>query len=80
VRVWVASGTGRQRALRFIAVFNLNDAPASLEAPWDKLGLDRGKRVPSDLWDGNRLPASDRLKIELPAHGSVLYALSARGE
>jgi alpha-galactosidase len=80
VRVWVASGTGRQRALRFIAVFNLNDAPASLEAPWDKLGLNRGKRVPSDLWDGNRLPASDRLKIELPAHGSVLYALSARGE
>ena len=80
VRVWVASGTWPQRSLRFIAVFNLDDQPASLEAPWEKLGLDRGQRVARDLWDGGRLPESDRLKIMLPAHASVLYALDTRGE
>ena len=42
VRVWVASGTGRPQSVRFLAVFNLDDKPASLEAPWDKLGLASG--------------------------------------
>jgi hypothetical protein len=76
VRVWVASGTGQQRSLRLLAVFNLNGAPASVEAPWDKLGLDAGRWVARDLWEGQPLPPSDRLKIVLPAHGCVLYAVS----
>ncbi|MFL6601944.1 MAG: glycoside hydrolase family 27 protein [Steroidobacteraceae bacterium] len=75
VRVWVASGTGRERSLRFLAVFNLDDEPASVEAPWDKLGLDSGDLVARDLWTGRRLAAADRLKIVLPAHGCVLYAV-----
>jgi alpha-galactosidase len=78
VRVWVASGTGRQQSLRFLAVFNLDDKPASLEASWDKLGLDSGNVVPRDVWDGHHLASSDRLKIVLPAHGCVLYELNTR--
>jgi alpha-galactosidase len=77
VRVWVASGTGREKSVRFLAVFNVDDKPASLEAPWDKLGLDSGNRVPRDLWEDHRLAASDRLKVVLPAHGCVLYAVSS---
>jgi len=56
-------------------VFNLDDEPASVEAPWDKLGLDSGDLVARDLWTGRRLAAADRLKIVLPAHGCVLYAV-----
>ena len=43
-----------------LAVFNLNDKPATLEAPWNTLGLDSGKLAARELWDGHRLPASDR--------------------
>jgi hypothetical protein len=78
IQVWVASGTGRQQSLHFLAVFNLDDKAASLEAPWDKLGLASGKLVARDLWEGKRLPESDALKIILPAHGCVLYAVDTR--
>jgi alpha-galactosidase len=79
VRVWVAAGTGRQRALRYLAVFNLDDKVASVAAPWDQLGLGSGTLVPRDLWEGRRLPGSSGLQVVLPAHGCVLYALGAPG-
>jgi len=70
VRVWVASGkTGR----RLLAVFNLDDKPASVEAAWDQLGLSPGSHAANDLWWGYGLAASDRLRLTLPAHGSALY-------
>ena len=77
-RVWVASGTGRQQSVHFLAVFNLEDKPASLEAPWAKLGLASGKLIARDLWESHRLAPSDSLKLVLPAHGCVLYAMSTR--
>jgi alpha-galactosidase len=75
VRVWVASGSGAQQSLRYLALFNLADTAASLEAAWDKLGLNAGSLAVRDLWTGQRLAQSDELKIVLPAHGSVLYAV-----
>ena len=78
VRVWVASGTGREQSVRFLAVFNVDDKPATLEARWDQLGLPSGKLVPRDLWEGRRLAPGDRVKIVLPAHGCVLYAVNIR--
>jgi alpha-galactosidase len=75
VRVWVASGKAGRQSRRFLAVFNLDNRPASLEAPWDKLDLAPGKHAARNLWDGDRLAASDSLKIVLPVHGSVLYAV-----
>jgi len=69
-RVWIATGAEGQR---FLAVFNLDDKPASLETTWDKLGLDAGNHAARDLWDGHRVNASDRLKVALPPHGSALY-------
>jgi len=76
LRVWVASGTGREATLRFLAVFNLDDKAVSVEAPWDKLGLEAGRFVVRDLWEGRRLGVSDRLDVNLPSHGCVLYAVS----
>jgi alpha-galactosidase len=74
-RVWMASGKNGQR---YVAVFNLDSPPASLEAAWDKLGLAQGKHAARDLWTGQLLAASDRLKVVLPAHGCVLYAVDLR--
>ena len=78
VRVWVAAANGRDRSQRFLAVFNLDDGPASLDVSWDKLGLPSGSLTARDLWEGHNLPASAGLKIELPAHGCILYAVSPR--
>jgi hypothetical protein len=78
LRVWVASRSGALRTRQFLAVFNLDNRSASLEVSWDKLGLDPGSHVARDLWDGRWLAASDTVKIILPAHGSVLYAVDTR--
>ena len=78
VRVWVASGTGRQQSIRFLAVFNLNDKPATLEASWDTLGLSSGKLSARDLWEDHPLAPATALQIVLPAHGCALYALNTR--
>jgi alpha-galactosidase len=72
VRVWVASGKGDER---YLALFNLDDKPLVLEAPWNELGLDAGKYAVRDLWNGQQPGSSTRLKIDVPPHGSVLFAL-----
>jgi len=78
VRVWVASGTGRERSQQFIAVFNLDDKPVSVEARWDELGMPSGTLTARDLWHGHTLAAASGLKIQLAAHECVLYAVSPR--
>ena len=76
VRVWVASGTGRERSQRFIAVFNLDDKPIAVDASWNKLGLPSGTLTARDLWTGHTLAAAASLKIQLNAHECALYAVS----
>jgi len=77
VRVWVATGTQPHGSERYVAVFNLDDHVTSVEATWQQLGLGSGKLGARDVWNGQRMTDSDRLKVELPAHGCVLYALHA---
>ena len=77
VRVWVATGTQPHGSERYVAVFNLDDHVTSVEATWQQLGLGSGKLGARDVWNGQRRADSDRLKVELPAHGCVLYALHA---
>ena len=71
-RVWIAAG---QAGERYLAVFNLDDKPASLQASWEQLGMAAGRHAARELWSGHRLRASARLQMELPAHGCVLYAV-----
>jgi hypothetical protein len=81
-KVWVAAGTGARQSQRYLAVFNLDDKPASLEAPWNTLGLKEEASThltARDLWTGHTLSATDHLKVTLPPHGSILYALDTRG-
>ena len=72
VRVWVASGKAGER---YLAVFNLDDKPASPNASWEQLGVASGKHAARELWSGHRLEASDRLAIGLPANGCALYVV-----
>ncbi|GLQ87441.1 glycoside hydrolase family 27 protein [Dyella flagellata] len=72
MRVWVADGEAGER---YLAVFNLDDKPASLDASWEQLGLASGKHAARELWSGHRQEASGRLTISLPAHGCLLFAV-----
>lgn len=49
---------------------------SSAEASWSELGLDPGPHTARDLWDAHCTTASDNLKLNFPAHGCALYAVS----
>jgi hypothetical protein len=61
-RAWVAHETLPRHGTRwFIALFNLNDAPAKLHASWSQLPIETS--------------ASGGIDVILPAHGSAIYRL-----
>lgn len=74
-RVWLSSGRMHGRPVRYLAIFNLDDRPASLHATWHQLGLASGRHAAHDLWSHRKLPDSKRLDVTLPAHGCVLYTV-----
>ncbi|MDE1937611.1 MAG: glycoside hydrolase family 27 protein [Alphaproteobacteria bacterium] len=72
IRVWTASAGSHVKPVRYVALFNLADKPATLHADWSELGFP-GEHAASDLWNGTTNAASARLDIMLPAHGCVIY-------
>ncbi|MFK2918918.1 glycoside hydrolase family 27 protein [Dyella koreensis] len=72
VRVWVAAGQGDER---YLAIFNLDDKPVTLDTAWSALGLTPGSYRARDLWSGHERKASVRMAVDLPAHGCVLLAM-----
>jgi hypothetical protein len=86
-RVWVGSQTNFEGLTEYVAVFNLDDQPATLHASWKQLGVSEpttGMVKILDLFDpqlANNSPAPvatpepvDQGKdFKLPAHGSLLY-------
>ncbi|WP_346949209.1 glycoside hydrolase family 27 protein [Dyella sp.] len=72
LRAWVAEGRDGER---YLAVFNLGERPFALHADWHELGLEPGRYEGRELWSGRRADAAGKLDIELPAHGSALFAL-----
>lgn len=73
-RVWVARAGPRSRPIRYIALFNLKNEPARLQASWKELGID-GRPSAVELWSGDKLPGAASFRVTLPAHGSVIYQL-----
>lgn len=71
-RVWEASAGPRGRPVRYIAFFNLADAPADLKARWSQFGI-AGRHGAIDLWTGSKVPARSTVEVMLPAHGSAIY-------
>ncbi|MGO4700791.1 glycoside hydrolase family 27 protein [Dyella sp. 2RAB6] len=72
LRAWVASGRDGER---YVAVFNPGERPFALHATWSELGLESGRYEGREVWSGRRSAAAGSLDIELPAHGSALFAL-----
>ncbi len=69
--VWTAtpeSGGGR-----YVAVFNLGDAPQDVSYSWKDLGLPEGEHEVRDLWTRKDLGRTASLKTALRPHASVLY-------
>jgi hypothetical protein len=71
-RVWEATAPGKVRELHVVAIFNLDDKPATYHATWAQLGI-TGKHGAIDQWDGKTLKPSETVDVTLPAHGCVLY-------
>lgn len=60
---------------KYLAVFNLGNAPQAVETPLAETGIQSACRV-RDLWEGKDLgKAEDSFKTTLPPHGAGLYRL-----
>jgi hypothetical protein len=73
-RVWVSTPKGAGRP-DTIAVFNLGDAPLTVEASWTVLGAGPGPHRARELWTGEALARSPAARFVVPAHGVRLYRL-----
>ena len=72
-RVWNALAGPRTKPVQYFAFFNLDDKPVTLRATWKQLGLRGSRHAARDLWSGATRPASARMDVALPAHGSAIY-------
>ena len=70
-RVWTALAGPRDKPVRYLALFNLDDKPVTLHATWKALGL-HGRAL-HDLWNGKSHAAASGIAVTLPAHGSAIY-------
>ncbi|MES2177943.1 MAG: glycoside hydrolase family 27 protein [Gemmatimonadota bacterium] len=75
IRVWTSLAPAA--ADRFVALFNLDTLPRTVSLPWTDVALSNGRHRVRDLWGRKALGDADSLRAELPAHGSVLYRVSA---
>ena len=73
-RLWEAFAGHRSRPTRYIAIFNLDDAPRHLSAQWAQLGLGV-RHAARELWSGEVRRASEQLSLDLPPHGSAVFKL-----
>ena len=70
---WTSSA--KQNDVKYLAVFNLNDAEEQVSISFDKLGLEKSYRA-KNLWTGADAGISkENIKIKIPPHGAVLYQL-----
>ena len=71
-RAWYAR-TGGPQAATYLAVFNLQDAPASLDLPWTGFHLSSRPHAVYDLWNHAPVAAAASLRVRLAAHGCGLF-------
>jgi len=73
--VWVAKSSTADT--HYLATFNLSESSETVHYSWKELGLPAVKYSLRDLWERKDLGSSDSMSVTLPAHGSVLYGISA---
>jgi len=69
VRVWESSQGNTQR----IALFNLSDAPKTLQFTWGQVGARTGHTQARDVFSAQDVRTSKPMRLTLPAHGSAMY-------
>ena len=75
IRVWKAAVGNGAKDAEYIALFNLGDAPASLQFTWEQLTAARGHKQARDLISGAQQDATKAQSVTLPAHGSAIFGL-----
>jgi hypothetical protein len=72
-RYWWAK-TGGAHPKRYLAVFNLKDAPQDIDVPWSYFHLADKNHAVYDVWNEKRIPSAKTLKAgTIPAHGCALF-------
>jgi len=72
IRIWTAKQGGWEGTPpEYVAIFNLDDKPATLHFTWAQLGLRAGDSGVKDIFIN--APAVDKVELMLPAHGSTVY-------
>jgi alpha-galactosidase len=76
-RVWRASigQPGDRGYSEYFAFFNLADAPVTLHANWQQLGLDSAKHAAHNVWDDSTAKESKEIGVILPPHASALFEI-----
>ncbi len=74
--VWTAKSSNS--SLRYVAVFNTGSETQSLKYNWKALGFGSKPLAIKDLWQEKEVSVSDDLKVVVPSHGCVLYAVTIR--
>lgn len=72
---WVSRSTSGN--VQYLALFNLSDHTSKLQYSWKDLGVEGVSFKLRDLWERQDLGIADAVAVTVPAHGVVLYALSA---
>ena len=62
----------------YLAVFNLDAAPQTLNYSWKAVGLPEAKHRLRDLWEHEDLAPAEALTVTLAPHAAVLYKVSNR--
>ena len=75
LRVWVATRRGPSGDQKVIALFNLENQPATVNATWSQLGVTTPPHNIRDLVSGKTLTNAQKLEVMLPPHGSIAYRL-----
>ncbi len=74
LRVWTARGAKNET---YVAIFNLGDAAHPLAMSWSGLGAPKRPASRKNLWTGEETTsAGSALKVVVPAHGSMLFAVT----
>lgn len=74
IRAWTADVPGSED--RYMAVFNLSESSASVNLPWNKLGIIASSAEIRDLWAKRSLGNKTGVQVKLRPHASVLYRIS----
>jgi alpha-galactosidase len=61
----------------YVALFNLETAPATYKYGWSELGLKEKEYKLRDLWEHKDLGSADSVTVTVPPHGVALYSMSA---